>query len=81
VSSDVWVRIPPLALCDVSGHRSSLGRWLVVPGRVEGELAEQGSSGLVQDADVPVDHQDQQVGAGVAAAQADVVQAAVVAQG
>jgi hypothetical protein len=52
---------------------------LVVPGGVEGQFAEQFAVG-VEDADVAVADEDQDAGAGVAAAQSDVVQAAVVSQ-
>jgi hypothetical protein len=55
--------------------------WLVVAGWVEGELAQQLPGVFSEDADVPVQGQDQHAGAGMAAAQPDVVQAAARAQG
>jgi hypothetical protein len=53
---------------------------LVVLVRVEGEFAEQFAGG-VDDADVEVLDEEQDVGAGVGPADADVVELAVVAQG
>jgi hypothetical protein len=54
--------------------------WLVVPGWVEDEVAQE-LTVLSQDPDVQVVNEDQDAGAGVASAETDVVQAAVVAQG
>ncbi|GAY17978.1 hypothetical protein MSZK_47040 [Mycobacterium sp. shizuoka-1] len=54
---------------------------MVVPGGVEGEVAEDFSGGGVDDGDVVVLGQDQDAGSVVVAADADVVQAAVDAQG
>jgi len=53
---------------------------LVVAGRVQGELAKQGSL-LGEDAHVEVFDQDDDLGAGVPAADADVVELAAVAEG
>jgi hypothetical protein len=75
--------------CDVSGHRSHLSRdivprWgllgLVVTAWVEGECPDQRSV-FCQDPDVEVGHQDDDADAGVAAAEPEVVQPAVVAKG
>ena len=49
--------------------------------RVEGEVAEEFAGGLVDDADVEVLDQQQDVGSGVGSSDADVVDAAVVADG
>jgi hypothetical protein len=84
-------------MCDVSRHRghrepASGARcflwpagWaaggLVVPGRVEGEFAQEFAGVGVDDADVQVLDQEQDAGSGVGAADADVVEPAVVAQG
>ena len=46
---------------------------MVVPGGVEGQLAQQ-FAGVGEDADMQVADQDQYAGAGVAAAESDVVQ-------
>src|SRR6185437_7130033 len=54
---------------------------LVVPGRVEGELAQELAGAGVDDADVQVLDQEQDAGSGVGAAGADVVEPAVVAEG
>jgi hypothetical protein len=54
---------------------------LVVAGGVEGEVSEQLAGGLVDDADLEVVDQEQDVGAGVGAADADVVESAGVAEG
>ena len=54
--------------------------WLVVLGRVELQFAEEFSV-VGEDADVSIVDQDQDVGAGVVSADADVVEPAVVAQG
>src|SRR5688572_5788474 len=62
-----------------SGHRSFRSLWLVVPGRLEDRVAEQLSAGA-KHADVPVVDQHEDLRAGVATAQADVVQPAVVPQ-
>jgi hypothetical protein len=52
---------------------------LVVPAGVEGEFAQEFAV-FGDDADVQVSDEEQDVGAGVGAADADVVEAAVVAQ-
>lgn len=52
-----------------------------VPGEVQGEFAQQLAGVPGDDADVQVVDQERDAGAGVGAADADVVQAAVVAQG
>lgn len=54
---------------------------LVVTGRVEGELAEGFAGGRVEDADVEAFDDEQDAGAFVDAADADVVEFPVVAQG
>ncbi len=54
---------------------------LVVPGGVEGEVAEQFAGGRGDNPDVEVLDEQQDVGSGVGSSDADVVQAAVVAQG
>ena len=54
---------------------------LVVAVAVEGEVAEQLAGGGVDDADVEVGDEHHDAGSGVFVAEADVVQAAVVAQG
>ena len=53
---------------------------LVVPGGVEDEFSEQFAGGGVQDADVQVLGQERDVGSGVGAADADVVEAAAGAE-
>ena len=63
-----------------------MGAWsqasgLVVLGGVEDELAEDFAGGLVDDGDVAVLDEHQDVGSGVGSAEADVVQAPVVADG
>jgi hypothetical protein len=55
--------------------------WLVVAVGVDGELAKDFAGGGVDDADVEVLGEDQDAGSGVGSADADVVQAAVDAQG
>jgi hypothetical protein len=57
-----------------------LALWLVVLGRVELEFSQE-LAVVGEDADVAILDQDQDVGAGVASADADVVEPAVVAQG
>jgi hypothetical protein len=57
-----------------------LALWLVVLGRVELELSEEFAV-VGEDPDVAIVDQDEDVGAGVAAADADVVEPAVVSQG
>lgn len=52
---------------------------MVVPGGVEGQFPQERSVG-VENADVKVANEDQDAGAGIAATEADVVQAAVVPQ-
>jgi hypothetical protein len=47
----------------------------------QGELSQELAGGLDDDADVPVLHEQQDVGSGVGSSDADVVQAAVVADG
>jgi hypothetical protein len=54
--------------------------WLVVLGRVELQFSEEFAV-VGEDPDVSIVDQDEDVGAGVAAADADVVEPAVVAQG
>jgi len=54
---------------------------LVVPGGVEGEVAEEFAGGGVDDSDVEVLDEDQDAGSVVDSADADVVQASVDAQG
>ena len=54
---------------------------LVVPGRVEGQFADQLAGVAVDDADVQVVDEQGDGGAGEAGAEADVVEPAVVAQG
>jgi hypothetical protein len=54
---------------------------LVVAGGVEDEFADECSAGAVEHADVEVVDEDDDVGAGAVFGQADVVQAAVVADG
>ena len=54
---------------------------LVVPGGVEGELADEGAGGGVGDPDVQVLDEHEDAGSGVGSAYADVVEAAGVAQG
>ena len=54
---------------------------LIVAGGVEGELAEEFAGGGVDDADVEVLDEQDDVGSGVGPADADVVEAAAVAQG
>ena len=70
---------PNLRIRSVSRLGWILG--LVIPGRVEGEVAEEFAGGLVDDADVEVLDQQQDVGSGVGSSDADVVDAAVVADG
>jgi hypothetical protein len=66
----------------VSGHSSHLrGLCLVVAGGVEGELADELPVVLGDDPQVEVAGEDEDVGAGPAAADADVVEPAVVPQG
>src|SRR5262245_64113843 len=55
--------------------------WLVVAGGVEDEVAEHFAGGGVDDADVAVGDQHDDAGSGVFVAEADVVEAAVVAEG
>ena len=54
---------------------------LVVAGGVEGEVAEELAGGGVDDADVEVGDEHDDGGSGVGSSDADVVEAAVVAQG
>jgi hypothetical protein len=54
---------------------------LVVPGRVEGEFADQLSGVAADDADVQVVDEQGDAGAAAGGAEPDVVQSAVVAQG
>ena len=58
-----------------------VGRWLVVAGGVDGEVAEEFAGGGVDDADVEVVDEHDDVGSGVGSADADVVESAVEAQG
>ena len=55
--------------------------WLVVLGEVEGELAEEFAGDGVDDSDVEVLDEQDDVGAGVGAADSDVAEFAVGAQG
>ena len=55
--------------------------WLVVAGGVECEVAEEFACLGVDDSDVSVGDEESDLGAGVWAADADVVEVAVVAQG
>jgi len=71
-----------------AGRPWGAGRWawwpaggLVVAGRVEDQFAEEFAGGGADDADVQVLDQEQGVGSGVGPADADVVEAAAVAQG
>jgi hypothetical protein len=57
------------------------GLWLVVLGRIQGQGPDEFAGVAVDDADVEVGDEGQDAGAGVGAAQADVVEAAVVADG
>ena len=50
--------------------------WLVVPGWVEDEVAQEFAGGLDDDADVPVLDEQEDVGSGVGSSDADVVEAA-----
>jgi len=59
---------------------AGLSGGLVVPGGVEGEVAEELAGRGVDDADVEVGDEDDDVGSGVFSADPDVVQPAVVAQ-
>ncbi len=54
---------------------------LVVPGRVDGQRAEQFAGRGVDDADIEVVDEQEDVGSGVGSADADVVEAATDAQG
>ena len=54
---------------------------MVVPGGVEGEVAEDLAGGGVDDADVEVGDEEEDGGSGVGSSEADVVEAAVVAEG
>ena len=54
---------------------------MVVPGRVEGEFAQELAGEGVDDLDVEVLDQEQDVGSGVGSADADGVEPAAVAQG
>ena len=54
---------------------------MVVAVRVEGEFAQDFTGDRVEDADVEVLDEEHDVGSGVGSADADVVQAAVVAEG
>jgi hypothetical protein len=55
--------------------------WLVVPGGVEDQVAQEFAGVGGDDADVEVLDQEEDVGSGVGSSDADVVQAAVVADG
>jgi hypothetical protein len=65
----------------VSGHRSRSALWLVVPTGVEDEFSDEFAGVFGDDPDVPVADEHEDGGAGPAAADADVVQSAGVAQG
>ena len=77
MSQDIGDR-PNLRVRSVS--RLGLGLGLVVPDGVEGELAEEFSGGLGDDADVQVLDEQEDVGSGVGSSDADVVEPAVDAQ-
>src|ERR1700732_737236 len=66
---------------DVARHRrhERLAEWLVVAARIEGQLAQDLALGG-EDADVAVGDEDEHAPALVGSAEADVVQAAAVAQ-
>ena len=64
-----------------SGGSFGCSGGLVVPVRVEDEVAEELSGGGVDDADLEVLDQQDDVGSGVGSAEADVVESACVAQG
>ena len=55
--------------------------WLVVAGGIQGEVAEEFACLGVDDSDVSVGDEEGDLGAGVWASDADVVEVAVVAQG
>jgi hypothetical protein len=55
--------------------------WLIVAGGVEVEFSDEFAGVFGDDADVVFADQDKDVGVGIGAAEADVVQPAVVAQG
>src|SRR4051812_30504855 len=84
--SGVQIPLAPRVRCletpctGVSGHRSRFWLGLVVLGGVEFEVSEDLAAGGA-DPDVAVLDQDQDGSGGVAAADADVVEPAVVAQG
>jgi hypothetical protein len=83
--------------CDAAGHRNDLepltgsgsfwlgggrtAQWLVVAGRVDGELADECAGGGVDDPDVQVVDEHEDCGAGVLVADADVVEFPADAQG
>ena len=69
-----------ISCTDVPRYRSRFGLGLVVPGGVGGEFADE-LPGFGEDPDVAVVGEDQDSVAGESAAQADVVESAVVAQG
>ena len=54
---------------------------MIVPGGVDGEVADELTGGGIDDSDVEVVDEHENAGSGVGAADADVVQAAVDAQG
>ena len=64
---------------DVLGHPSLFGLALVVPGGVEGELADEFAV-FIEDADVEIVGEHEDAGAGETSSEADVVELAVVAQ-
>jgi hypothetical protein len=72
---------PGIGLFVCAGWAPGFAGGLVVPGWVEGEFAEQFAGGGVDDADAQVLGEHDDGGSGVGAADADVVEAAVVAEG
>jgi hypothetical protein len=78
MSQDIGDR-PNLRVRSVSLWLGVLG--LVVPGGVEGEFAEQFTGALVDDPDVEVLDEQEDVGSATGSSDADVAQAAVVADG
>jgi len=71
-----WVR-----LLSFSGGSFGCSGGLVVPVRVEDEVAQELAGGGVDDADLEILDEQDDVGSGVGSAEADVVESACVAQG
>jgi hypothetical protein len=65
----------------VSGHRSPFGLWLVVAAGVEDELSDEFSGVFGDDPDVQISNEHEDRGVCPAAADADVVEVAGVAEG